>query len=358
MNYRHPEILADVDLGGSGTKIIDINLTDIVSRFTLRFLPVGGSVDMIAHPAACISKIELVDGSDVHFDLSGQIAHGLNQIEADKPITTHIDSRIGGTPILNINMDFGRYLYDPEMAYDPTKFKNPQLKITWNEKAWDASCGSHSFAIWADVFDEKAVSPVGFLMNKVIKSYVPVANAYEYTDLPTDYPMRKLIMQGLKAGFPYRTLIDAIKLSEDNDKRVPIDGDSYKLEPLLIHYSGECEDDFIGQSSNVPRTFYCTPTYCVSGGVNGIEQAEYYQLAPAGGGSFVILGTAADKMFAARIKGFFPHACVPINFGQQNIIEDWYDVTKVGSLKLRLKGGAGAAATDTVHLATQQLRRY
>lgn len=358
MNYRYVEVMGDTNLGDAGTKIIDLNLVDSVSRFVVKFRPVGGSVVGIAHPCLAIQKIELVDGSDVLYDLTGMQGHALNQIESINPITTVLDYRNGGTPLIDINMDFGRFLHDPELAFDPKKFINPQLKITWDEDLWDASADSHSMAVWAYLFDEKAVSPIGFLMNKEIKSFVAVAGAYEYTSLPLDHPLRMLTLQAYKIGASPRIQVSAIKLSEDNDKRIPIDGDTYKLEPLLMQWSGECEDKLTAQGDIANTTFFVTPSYNITCQLVGMESATYGRMSASGGGTVDVGVLADDTNFIARVKGFFPHGCLPIKFGDQSKMEDWYDVTKLGSLVLRTKGETGCAATDTARIITQQLRRY
>lgn len=358
MNYRIAEVMAGQDLGPSGTKIVDLDIKDLISRLVVRWRPVGGSVTPAAHPADSISKIELVAGSDILFSLSGNQAHALNIIEAPTPVFTHIHFAVGGTPMIDMNLDFGRRLYDPELAFDPNKFINPQLKITWNETTWDGLCGDHEIGVHAHCFDEKAVTPVGFLMTKEVKSYAPAANAYEYTDLPTDHVLRKLILQGQKYGSPPRTTVNAIKLSEDTDKRVPIDGDTYDLEPILRQWSGEAIDRLIGQAATPSRNFYVTPGYMIHGAAVGRGQTLYFQFAAGDGGRIGIVPSTTAKNFEAILRGSFPHGCMCIPFGDQAVPDDWYDVTKVGNLKLRIKGGGGAASTDTVGVITQQLRRY
>jgi len=37
MNYRVAKILAPEDLGGAGTKVIDINIADVISRIDIIF---------------------------------------------------------------------------------------------------------------------------------------------------------------------------------------------------------------------------------------------------------------------------------------------------------------------------------
>lgn len=358
MNYRIAEVMAGQDLGLSGTKLIDLDIKDVISRLVVRWRPVGGSVVPAAHPADSISKIELVDGSDILFSLSGNQVHALNIIEALTPVFTHLHYAVGGTPMIDMNLDFGRRLYDPELGLDPKQFGNPQLKITWNETTWDGSCETHEIGVYAHCFDEKAITPVGFLMTKEVKSYAPSANAYEYTDLPTDHLLRKLVLQGRKYGSPPRTTINAIKLSEDTDKRVPIDGDTYDLEPILRQWSGEAIDRLRGQAMDPARAFYVTPGYMTFGSAVGFNQTLYFQFAGGHGGRIQIKSSTSAKNFDAILRGAFPHGCMCIPFGDQGDMGDWYDVTKVGNLKLRLQGGGGAEATDTVGIVTQQLRRY
>ncbi|MBU1307867.1 MAG: hypothetical protein KKF33_20375, partial [Alphaproteobacteria bacterium] len=110
MNYRHAVILANQDFGVSGTKIIDLDVTDPITRITVVHQPVGGSNTPVAHPAKNVTKLELVDGSDVLFSLSGTEAQALNIFESKVAYMQEIDHRNGGTPLTYFHMDFGRFL--------------------------------------------------------------------------------------------------------------------------------------------------------------------------------------------------------------------------------------------------------
>ena len=358
MNYRYVEVYANNDPGASGTFLVDLNLTDPVSRFLIKFRPVGGSVVAVAHPAAAITRIELIDGSDVLYSLTGLEAAALNFIDADRPINDWLDYRNGGTPQLDITIDFGRWLGDSELAFVPGNFANPQLRITWNRVAWDASASASQFGIWAYVFDQKTISPIGFLLNKEIKEYACAVSGYEYTDIPTDYPLRALIIKGLRGGVIPRTLVDSIKLSEDNDKRIPIMGSTYDLEPLLRLWSGITETEITGQGTSTARTFFAAPTYQMIGTFTCMDDAEGNQFANAQGGRFSFVGEGATLSFSGQVQGIFPHGCIPIKFGDPKVIEDWYDTGSIGSLSLRVGASATALTTDRVDIVTQQLRRY
>lgn len=358
MNYRHAEIMANEDLGASGTKIVDIDIVDPMSRITVLHQPVGGSNTPAAHPAKNIEKIELIDGSDVLYSLTGTQGQAVNCFEVPSPIIQEIDARSGGVPMCYVNMDFGRFLWDPELAFDPGKFVNPQIKLTWNRVNYDASCGSSGTTIYGHVFDEKAVSPVGFLMNKEVKAFEPSSGSYEYTALPTDYPMRKLIVQGMKAGAGVRGLIQEIRLSEDNDKRIPIDGDIHRLRSFLDQMGGDCIDVVRSNPTAASLNHYCTPHNLTTLTGVGDSLTAVVGAGMSSGGRFwgAVVGGANGCVFVVRGKN--PHGCICIPFGNQDDPGDWYDVTRLGNLKLRLKGGTSSASGDEVAIVTQQLRRY
>lgn len=358
MNYRFAEVLAPQDLGASGTKIIDIDVVDPVSRLTVGFYPTGGSDLLIGHPAKCITKIELIDGSDVLYSLSGFEGQALNIFEAPVPMAQELDMRNGGVPRIKVDLDFGRFLWDTDLAFLPTKFTNPQLKLTWNEALYDASVSSHMFFVIAHCFDEKSVSPVGFLMNKEIKAYQPVTGSYEYTDLPTDYVMRKLVIRADRKGGGVRSLCQEIRLSEDNDKRVPINGDINYLRTFLDPLVNDAVD-FIRVNADVnPDECYVTPHNVLSA-VGILDTADKVGRVYLYAGGYIIVEseTAAHGMNLA-VRGRNPHGCICIPFGKQTDMADWYDVTRLGSLRLRILGGPDCGAGYNTQIVTQQYRPY
>ena len=357
MNYRHAEILASEDLGPSGSKPIDIDVVDPISRITIRHEPVAGSLIPAEHPVANIEKIELIDGSDVLYSLTGRQMHALNIFNKTNPPIQQILITTGNVSIVVLNIDFGRYLWDPELAFDPKKFTNPQLKLTWNEANYNALCSAHSFMIYGHLFDEKAVSPVGFLSSKEIKAYTPVSGGHEYTDLPTDRVIRKLIVQPYRIAGGPRGIIDEYRLSEDNDKRIPFDGDLNHLRSFLDMEMGECEDQILINAPLAGRAAYGTASHLNSVSGYNSTATNAFSCAVAGNQITVTPATAAANIIV-RAKGVNPHSCVSFPFGLQNDMADWYDVTKIGNLKLRLRGGPAALATDTVRIVTEQLRKY
>ena len=358
MNYRLTEILSPEDLGAAGTKVIDLNMKDIVSRIDIIFRTKNAANSFTDHPAANISKIELVDGSDVFFSLSGREAQALNFYDRGQPVDNHLTGSNGEWMRAVFGLDFGKYLHDPDLAFDPTKFTNPQLKITWDQDVASAGADDNYITVLAHLFDELKPTPAGFLMSKQIYSYTPSANANEHIDLPTDYPMRKLLVGSHQEERTFTQMIAELKLSEDNDKRVPWDMTGDELFYLMKQFYPEYIENVYMVIDTSATPFRVTPSEdAVIVGSKTSTVTGHFVIFQNGG---LASGTAetTEETIYMLCKGYIPHGVVSIPFGMPDVPGDWYDVRKVGSLKLRVKSGPSLGTAPTTEIIAQQLRKY
>jgi len=341
------------------TITIDLAMADPISEIYLDIRATNGdSLPTVGAPLETVSKIEIVDGSDVLYSLNGIEAEALdiyhsgewprgqrNTYEALQE-NTHI-----------VALSFGRYLWDEILAFDPTKFSNPQLKITFDYDAGGMTPTAAKLKVIAAMFDEKAITPRGFLMTKEVKSWTTAAAAHEYTELPTDHPYRKLFLMGRYNDNPPNWVFDRIKLSSDQDKKVIIDNELLELVGGIAKHNAYITENIIASGSGAATHLHVTPTMDVvaAGAPMGVEtggkEASFEQ---ADGG---YMGYITESAYAQNIKvsGMCPHGTVCIPFGKQDIIEDWFDVKGIGSLKLDVKNGVADA---TNRLFIQQLRDY
>ena len=358
MKTRVTTIMAESDLGASGTKIIDINIKDIISRITVKFYALNADVTYIAHPAANIEKIELVDGSDVLFSLTGAQAQALNFYDRGKIPFTYLNVRSDGGQQALFGLDFGRFLYDPVLAFDPTKFINPQLKVTFDRTKANAACVTSNCEVLADIFDEDPPEPTGFLMNKEIYSYTVATSGYEYIDLPTDYITQQIFAKGFLAPWGMTAIFDAFKLSEDNDKRIPLDLSSSELERRAFEAYGPVVEWVKAVGAETPINFYGMPTDGAFGLISAEAILQDVMVFSQGGGQYTFTAEAAAWRARATLLGNCPHGAVPLLPKPGPEIADWYDVTKLGSLKLRIDDSAPAADTYTGEVMIKQYRPY
>ena len=126
MNYREIELLGPTYLGTAGTKIIDVDIPDVLSSLELIWRTTVATVsDMTAPHVACLSRIEIVDGSDVLFSLTGEETQAMHFYATGKMPFNNISVVVADYMESVLPIYFGRHLYDPDLAFDPKKFPTP-----------------------------------------------------------------------------------------------------------------------------------------------------------------------------------------------------------------------------------------
>jgi len=363
MNYRRATILAERSITAAGTEVIPIREGKPISRIDIAWRVTKASTNnqMMAQPAADITKIELIDGSDVLFSLSGYEAQALCIYDRKVPTMNYGQHIASSYEFSTYGIDFGRMLWDKHLALDPSKFTNLVLNITHNLAVADTGATQAYLEVMAHIFDEKVVTPIGFLSAKEIFAFTPGADgAYEYIALPTDYVMRQLLVRGFYIAYDPHEVIEGLKLDEDNDARVPLDMDMEDYSRYCKGVMTPVQEQCVGYiHTGADHIFYVTPTdmCCVEAGlgIGNSTSPVYVNSYPRGGQ--VDARCAESVMFVAKVFGWLPNHCWSIPFGDQQDLDDWYDVTRVGHLRLRLESGTyGNSGTSQV--VTQQLRRY
>ena len=363
MNYREVEIYAPKDLGPAGTEVIDINVIDPLSTIELIWqTTVVTAAVMLAPHVACISKIELVDGSDVLVGLSGEEAQALAFYSIGRMPLNLISVKAAEYMKSVIPIYFGRKLFDRELALDPKRFRNLQLKVTWDEDAANTTVTANQLTVRGYVFDKRPVSPRGFLMSKEIKSYTPVASGYEYTELATDFPYRLLMLRSKSTTIEPNAALGLVKLSEDNDKRIPLDMTGDEILQKIVGPMGEIEESFLGADAVTATDLYGAPTANVQAlaevDADVIATGDDYSQATIVNNKYSWSTAVNCLYFSFRARGFCPHSCLAIPFGDLNDIEDWYDPKGIGNLRLITQGAAAVGTSPSAQVVTQQLRGY
>lgn len=362
MNYRLSTVFAEKSYAADVTEVIDLKMIDPISQLIIGHRAnITNDAAITALAVACITKIELVDGSDVLYSLSGKEAmaadwyhnHNLNS-----PWNIYMG---WGETDTYIRLNFGRFLWDTELAFDPKKFKNPQLKISLDYDAGGAVPTTNKLRVWAALFDEKVVSPTGFLMHKEIKSYTATASTHEYTDLPTDFPYRKLFIACLYPEIEPGQILSNFKLSEEQDRRIIVDHGTEDILRTIAMVSPEIQEYIHARVATAATHIYCIPTarvYAI-GTENGDTSGSGAIATSMGdGGRFHAIAATAQKYAQFFVKGWLPNGAYEIPFGLQNEIDDWFDVAGLGSLRLDITAGAHSATTPSAQIFLQQLRKY
>lgn len=356
MNYRVASILPSEAADAAATKTIDLNFAKPISRITVQIKALNSGNVVTAHPAKIVSKLEVVDGSDILFSLSGIETQALNYYDKGRMPHTVLNYVNNVRAIATFDIDFGRYLFDPVYALDPKKFTNPQLKISHNLALGGSAPSAMLLSVFGHLFDQKEVSPTGFLMSKEQYSYTLNATAKEQIELATDHPYRKLLMQSLSDTRQPFEQYSVIKLSEDNDHKVVINderaSDLLKLIRQWPRYTEQVVAYAVGSETEV---FPCSVSYEKATSLVGHGLVTDCYINDTYGPSIsVTSGTAVLMMMS--VNGLVPLNAFCIPFGDQVLSEDWYKVADIGSLRLTITGGTGSS--DTCEIFSQQERPY
>jgi len=358
MKYRLSKFFARKDYTADTTEIIPINIKDPISQIIIKFEGLNTTSIPLGHILDCITKIELVDGSDVLFSLNGketealdwyhnhgQLRHSYNML-----LNTNYPSRI-------IAINFGRYLWDKDYAFDPTQFRNPQLRISLDINAGGQTFAHNWLTCFANIFEDEVLPLKGFLMTKQLKQHAVASTVHVYTDLPTDYPYRALYYRVYAASLEPTWLLANLKLSEDQDKRVPIDNSGEEILDLLQQEYPPVEEAMYIASAIAGRTIYITPcqhvivlgtTWATSPQANNLASED------GEGGNLTTYQLADGKNQQIVVRGYIPHGVFEVPFGVKDDPADWYDVRGIGSLRADMTGGN----TGNASIFIEQVRGY
>lgn len=360
MKYRTSLLFPAEDLGASGTKVIDIDVSKPISRLEFTYKVTRGSNLMAAGAPACISRIELVDGARRLHTTTGYENQALAYYSYPGVNMEHGQHVSTLSEVSTYFLSFGRHLWDDQLAFDPSRFSNPQLRITYNEVASDASGGAGTLEVWAHIFDEKEISPLGFLAAIEHYDYTCGAdNSYETIELPEDRVIRQILVRAFYQGYEPWYNIDEARFDEGTLDKIAweyTDLEMYyrRMKSVwpLITQQVVTAPGASGNTFYVPTTDYNMAASFI--GMGGSEEA-YYTNASARGG-YMALTTSTGVNLAMIIAGYLPWHCYQFPMGMMDVIDDWYNPAgKKPRLRLRASTGATNATGQVV---LEELYRY
>lgn len=365
MKYRDNEIYHDLGLDDTGTKIIDLNFNDPLSAISFLFYGLnGGTSNKKNSMHDIVTKIELVDGSDVLGSLSLKELQALHAYQTGIfPYSLH-DENADADSKDHATLFFGRWMWDREYFMPLPKFANPQLKITTDEdviRAMGADgflSGSLDVSIVAHVMEDEALTSKGFFMNKEIYSFTSGTSGNEYIELPRDYPYAAFMIHSTIRGSDWHELIANVKLSCDADKFIPLNrngkdlSETYELQNPPFQMRGKF---FFKNGETIQFPLYYNPRISVIvGAAKSLPGVSWIWSGNALMGLWDSDGAAvtSEESLSAMIFGTDPHCSMIHKFGIFNDPATYFDPTLWKEVQLILE----QAAAGTVKIVLQQLR--
>jgi hypothetical protein len=359
MNYRVAELLATSNKTASGTETINIDFNDVISRLLVIAECTNGDYVPDGHPAAMITGIKVVDGSEVIASLTGRQCQAAAWYGAHRFDHNEINYENNGVCRAAMSLFFGRDLFDVDYALDPKRFRNLQLQISHNYAAGGASPASMNLRVLADMFDEKVVSPKGYMLTKEHFKFTPAAGAAVYVDLPTSEPIRMLLIQCPSDSEEIDIQANTVRIDEEDGKRVICDLTGMDIIRIFESQYPRMGDIYSGRFTTSSR--YVWSTFGKDINLAMIEQnaVDTYVYATWSGGLKREIKAGAEVEIHGHLTGRCVQNAFPILFGQQNNPADWWDMRRVGKARCKITpSSATGDATTGVEVITQQEKLY
>jgi len=343
------------------SKTINLDIVDPVSALGFEFEAQNGTTNNKSNPLTrCITKLEVVDGSDVLASMSFEQAQALQFYKTGKQPELREDEGGASGSVIGCQILFGRYLYDQEYAMDFTKFKNPQLKISWDltviravHAATAFATGTTKVSAWAKIMEDMPTKPNKYLMDKEIESWTGATAGDKRHELPTDHVYRMLILRTYLTQKDVDENISKIKITADTDKFIVLERYTKQWDAEMAQLFGNClvwKRHHSAHNATIWLPINKEPQLSMDITVLGYKAS--YGWCWSGEAQLLVANAAGaadttDRRIDSRIEGHALHATVPIPLGLVDKPETWFDPKPYKKLEL-VTTEAQAAANSIV----------
>jgi hypothetical protein len=359
MIRRFSYILNRYTLTDSGTLTIPINLRDVITALWIEFRATNGATNNQHNTVHNnISAIELIDGGDVLSSITGAQAYAATLYGLGwhpYMLITEVGSNVQD---LSYCMRFGRYLGDQQYALDPSQFKNPQVRITWNLATVTAVgatgfvSGTGTLTVYAEIM-EGAPIPQAFLGMKQLYQATSVASGVLPILLPTDRRIKGLLLRAASDSGGGLYGVSNVKLQGDQSKVVFFDVSKTDLQRYISLRNAPFSYKHVFHAAD-GDTLYPLMKQDEQVNLMGESGDRTFGYLNYGIGSGALdaylAGSAAtaDAAYYANVLGWLPEHAAFIDLGDWGEPASWLDPTPYKALQLELTQNAASSALSVV----------
>jgi hypothetical protein len=332
---------------------------DPITSLIFSFMATNGASWNVANTLAeNIQAIELLDGANVLFSLTGVQAAALEAYRRDSMPTMNITEFPNDPATFIFEYQFGRWQGDLIYALDPSKFSNLQLRVTWNLatiRAVGATgyvTGSMRYTCIANVM-EGAPAPQAMLAAKQHYQFITAAAGTTFIDVPTDRRIKAVYVRSAAIAFGGVVGISRLKLTCDQDKFIPLDMliadviTDMSLSHPPLHYN----HSFMFKNNDV---IYPLLKWFEDLQLQGYQADDTYVYENYGQGSgtvHVYLAGVADanmRSYIGSVGGWCLYNVLAVDQGEWDDPSTWLDPATFKSIQLQLTNNAAAAVASVV----------
>ena len=143
-----------------------------------------------------ISLVELIgDGAEVIASVTGPVLRAMAFLDGGLACPDRAFNYGSSTHRFHTVLNLGRSLFDAGMGLDLSKWHNVEIRVTTDAAAAQYASGMSVDALLYFLEDAPSGAFSGYLRREVWRTYTTVQAAVEYLELPTLYPIRRIVLQ-------------------------------------------------------------------------------------------------------------------------------------------------------------------
>lgn len=213
-----------------GTAVI--SFLDIIVRMTNGAAMTEAS---IVKPHDDFKKIEVVNGGDVLCTAHMEEWQSLNAFSMGRMPYQVLTLEDDAVQTEMCRIPFGFYPYDPNYYLRPSDYENLELKVhitmtTAAATAWAAA--GHDVTVIAGLMISGYGDYKGFLSTFFHREYTAVDGTEEIVEIPTDYPIKAILIQPYAQTYRPDETVEKVKLTGNDDSHVELDMYMTELEAM------------------------------------------------------------------------------------------------------------------------------
>jgi hypothetical protein len=233
-----------------------VSFIDVIVRMTNGAAMTEASVVKIHDD---VTKIEVIDGGDVLETANGEEWQAFDFFMTKKLPYMNITHDDNAVQTEHFRIMFGFFPFDPNHYLRPADFSNLSIKThitmtTAAATAWAAA--GHDVTIIAGVMESGYGDYKGFLTTKFNRNYTAVDGTQEIVEIPTDYPIKGIIVQAFKTATRPDENVELVKLTADDDKHVELDMYMTELEAMNAVQFGRAHQTFKKRMTGAASVLY------------------------------------------------------------------------------------------------------
>jgi hypothetical protein len=312
-----------------------------------------------------LSKIEVIaDGSTIIKSLTGEVVNALSFYDQGIGNLDYWHSYATGTKWAHLLINFGRKLFDNEMGLDLSRFNNVELRITNDASSTYFGADPSLSVLQFFLRDAPGAAFRGHLRTEEWRKWTTVADAIEYLELPTERPIRRIIMQCIPD-------VDSNNLSETGMWNVADDVELSLKTGVLRVFKGGIDDLMWENAWDYGRELFSAPNLYMTADKGRRVGMGYVLMAVGGAGTQDGAGAGtiptlegrrtdntqkpetyeADTLISTLVRGICPENCVVFRFDKPDDPTVYLDPQAQRTVKLDVHTrNASSAADGTVRV--------